>query len=63
MKFLATIKRANFYGEEIYRHGLNGQEYFAPDDKSGKSDVEIADEFTFPTVDELTGTRIAVLTA
>lgn len=31
MKFLATIKRGSFYGEEIYRHGLNGQEFFAPD--------------------------------
>lgn len=31
MKFLATIKRDNFYGEVIYRHGLNGQEYFAPE--------------------------------
>ncbi|MBR1804812.1 MAG: hypothetical protein IJ774_00340, partial [Selenomonadaceae bacterium] len=34
MKFIATIKRGSFYGEEIYRHGLNGQEYFAPDDEA-----------------------------
>lgn len=34
MKFLATIKRGSFYGEQIYRHGLNGQEFFAPDDEA-----------------------------
>lgn len=31
MKFLATIKRGSFFGEELYRHGLKGQEFFAPE--------------------------------
>lgn len=34
MKFIATIKRGSFYGEQIYRHGLKGQEFFAPDDEA-----------------------------
>ena len=32
MKFMATIKRGSFHGEVIYRHGLKGQEFFAPVD-------------------------------
>lgn len=40
MKFIATIKRGSFYGEQIYRHGLNGQEYFAPDDGGDNAAVD-----------------------
>ncbi|MBR2734437.1 MAG: hypothetical protein IKD80_09405 [Selenomonadaceae bacterium] len=37
MKFLATIKRGSFFGEELYRHGLKGQEFFAPETDASKT--------------------------
>lgn len=37
MKFLATIKRGSFFGEELYRHGLKGQEFFAPETDAAKT--------------------------